>query len=113
MAKAKGPRQKHVPLRMCIACRQTSAKRELVRVVRTPDATIQLDPKGKVAGRGAYLCRDRKCWDQALRSRKLDLALKAALSEEEAAALRAFAATLPEETVENAKPRGETIPASK
>jgi predicted RNA-binding protein YlxR (DUF448 family) len=103
MTKVKGPRQKHVPLRTCIACRQTNAKRELIRVVRAPDARVQLDPKGKLAGRGAYLCRDRKCWEQALRSRKLDMALRTILTDEDVAALRTFAATLPEETIEKAE----------
>src|SRR5512146_166854 len=94
---AKGPpRRKHVPLRTCIACRQNRGKRELVRVVRTPAAGVQVDLTGKVAGRGAYLCRARTCWSQALGSRKLETALKTTLSDEERAALQAFAATLPE-----------------
>ena len=95
----KGPRHKHVPLRTCITCRATSAKRDLIRVVRMPDGTVTLDPKGKLAGRGAYLCRDRACWDQALQGQKLNVALKATLREEELTALRVFAASLPEDTI--------------
>jgi predicted RNA-binding protein YlxR (DUF448 family) len=97
MAKAaKGPRPKHVPLRTCSACRQKRGKRELVRVVRTPNATVQVDPTGKLAGRGAYLCRMRSCWEQALSGQRLSAALKTTLSTDDLAALRAFATTLPE-----------------
>ncbi len=99
MAKNGPVRQKHVPRRTCIACRQSRGKRELVRVVRTPEAGIQIDPSGKMAGRGAYLCRARTCWSQALRGRSLDAALKTTVSAEERAALEAYAATLPEALV--------------
>ena len=96
MAKAKGPRPKHVPIRTCIACRQEAGKRELVRVVRTPSGLVQIDPTGKLAGRGAYICRARACWEQALQGQRLGGALKMTLSTENLAALRAYAATLPE-----------------
>lgn len=96
MPKPKGPRPKHVPVRTCIVCRQERGKRELVRVVRTPSAGVQVDPTGKLAGRGAYLCRTRACWDAALQGQRLAGALKTTLGNEELAALRAFAATLPE-----------------
>jgi uncharacterized protein len=96
MAQAKGPRRKHVPMRTCVACRQIRGKRDLVRVVRTPAGTVQVDLTGKVAGRGAYLCRMRSCWDQALASHKLNGALKEPLSPVDTAVLAAFAATLPE-----------------
>jgi predicted RNA-binding protein YlxR (DUF448 family) len=93
---AKGPRPKHVPVRTCIVCRQERGKRELVRIVRTPDAIVQVDPTGKLAGRGAYLCRARTCWDQALQGQRLSAALKTAVSADDLAALRTFAGTLPE-----------------
>jgi hypothetical protein len=97
MAKAaKGPRPKHVPLRTCIVCRQERGKRELVRIVRTPSGSVQVDPTGKLAGRGAYLCRTRACWEQALSGQRLNAALKTSVSADDQAALRAFAAALPE-----------------
>ena len=96
MAKAKGPRPKHVPIRTCIACRQEAGKRELVRVVRTPSGSVQVDPTGKLAGRGAYVCRARACWEQALQGHRLSTALKTNLSADSLAALQAYAATLPE-----------------
>ena len=95
MPKPKGPRPKHVPMRTCIACRQERGKRELVRVVRTPEGAVQVDPTGKQAGRGAYLCRALPCWEQALQGARLAAALKTTLTAEQLATLRAFAATLP------------------
>lgn len=89
-------RRRHVPQRTCIACRRVGDKRDLVRVVRTPSAGVQVDLTGKQNGRGAYLCRARTCWDKALRGASLARALKTNLTEEEAALLQAFAATLPE-----------------
>jgi predicted RNA-binding protein YlxR (DUF448 family) len=90
-------RRKHVPQRTCVACRQVRNKRDLVRIVRTADAGVVVDPTGKRAGRGAYLCRARACWEVALapRSRLLDHALKMTLSDADRAALRAFAQSLP------------------
>ena len=96
MPKPKGPRPKHVPIRTCIACRTESGKRELVRIVRTPDGPVKVDPTGKLAGRGAYLCRQRSCWEQILGGQRLNAALKTTVSAEDLAALAAFAATLPE-----------------
>jgi uncharacterized protein len=66
---ARGSRPRHVPQRTCIACRQTGAKRELVRVVRTPDGSVTIDPTGKLSGRGAYLCTSPACWQSALKHR--------------------------------------------
>ena len=97
----KGSRPKHVPIRTCIACRQTEGKRQLVRVVRvaatvTTGPAVRIYATGKLAGRGAYVCRNRSCWEQALTGRRLAAALKTTLTDEELGALRAFAATLPE-----------------
>lgn len=74
--KAKGPRPRHVPQRMCIACRRTEGKRGLIRVVRDADGRVAVDPSGKRAGRGAYLCREPACWEQALRRQALERALR-------------------------------------
>jgi predicted RNA-binding protein YlxR (DUF448 family) len=80
MAQAKkkisGPRPKHIPVRMCVACRRTDAKRGLFRLVRDADGRVAVDPTGKRAGRGAYLCHDPACWEQALKRRGLERALR-------------------------------------
>ncbi|MBN1135500.1 MAG: YlxR family protein [Anaerolineae bacterium] len=94
-------RRKHVPLRTCIACQLKRPKRELIRIVRTPEGTIGIDPKGKQAGRGAYLCPRRGCWQAALQRGTLGRALQGPITAEELAALQALAVSLPvEETVE-------------
>ena len=84
----------------------------MVRLVRTPAAGVQVDSTGKLAGRGAYLCRNKTCWEQGLRSQRLGQALKTTLSAEEIAALRAFAATLPEMPAMGTDPPAGAIPAS-
>lgn len=95
-------RRKHVPLRSCIACREKHPKRELIRVVRNPEGTLEIDPKGKRAGRGAYLCRNRQCWEEALQPGRLSQALKCRVSAEDAATLRTgVLALLEEPTVES------------
>ncbi len=97
MVKSKAPpRRKHVPLRTCIVCRQTRGKRELVRIVRTPQGAVLVDPTGKAAGRGAYLCRANVCWQQALKGGRLNAALKATVTADDLAGLAAYAAKLPE-----------------
>jgi len=75
-SKAKGPRPKHVPQRTCIACRRTDAKRGLMRLVRDAEGHVALDPTGKRAGRGAYLCHNPACWEQALKRQGLARALR-------------------------------------
>ncbi|HEX6292713.1 MAG TPA: YlxR family protein [Herpetosiphonaceae bacterium] len=72
----KSPRQRHVPMRTCIACRKVDAKRGLTRLVRLPEGRVALDPTGKQAGRGAYLCAERSCWEAALKRRAVERALK-------------------------------------
>jgi predicted RNA-binding protein YlxR (DUF448 family) len=93
--KQKGPRPKHIPQRTCVACRRVNAKRGLVRIVRTPEGSVVVDETGKRAGRGAYLCRVRDCWELALQKKALEYALKTAISLEDKAALAAFGAGLP------------------
>ncbi|MGB8645169.1 MAG: YlxR family protein [Anaerolineae bacterium] len=61
--------KKHVPQRTCIGCREVEAKREMMRIVRKPDGHVVADPTGKQAGRGAYLHKERECWDATLGAR--------------------------------------------
>ena len=80
---------KKIPMRMCVGCREMKEKRELIRVVRSPDGEVSLDPTGKKSGRGAYVCRDPDCLKRAIKQRQLERQLDAALSPETAEALRA------------------------
>src|SRR5579859_6870757 len=93
---SKQPRPpKHIPLRTCVACQQTKPKRELLRIVRTPDSHVFIDATGKKSGRGAYLCARLSCWEQALKKKRLEQEFELALSDEDRAGLDAFIATLP------------------
>jgi predicted RNA-binding protein YlxR (DUF448 family) len=84
-----------VPQRTCIACRRTDAKRGLMRLVRDATGHVALDPTGKRAGRGAYLCHDPACWEQALKRQGLERALRIeALMPEDRAALEQVAQEL-------------------
>jgi uncharacterized protein len=87
----KGPRPKHVPMRTCVACRQERPKRQLVRVVASPDGCVQIDLTGKADGRGAYICPSPDCWVQAIDRKVLDGALKTTLAPEDYVRLRLFA----------------------
>jgi len=89
------PRKRHIPQRTCVACRQVRPKRELVRIVRALDGQVRVDPSGRAAGRGAYLCRTAGCWELALKRKSLEHALMTSLTAEDRAALAAYALTLP------------------
>ncbi len=75
-------RLKRVPQRTCVACRQVRPKGELVRVVRSPQGDVLVDPSGKAAGRGAYVCRSERCAEQAVKQKKLARALGAPVGPE-------------------------------
>ena len=63
---------KKIPMRQCLGCNEHRPKRELLRVVRSPEGEISLDFIGKKSGRGAYICRDVKCLRRARKSRRID-----------------------------------------
>lgn len=84
-------RLKHTPERTCVVCRQKAAKRSLIRLVRTPDQGLQVDPSGKRNGRGAYLCHQPACWQRALQGDALAKALRTTLTAEDRARLQAAA----------------------
>ena len=73
---------KTIPIRQCIGCREQKPKPELIRVVRSPQGEVSLDPRGKASGRGAYLCRDAACLKKAVKSRALERALSVSIPQE-------------------------------
>ena len=73
---------KKIPLRQCLGCREMKPKKELIRVVRSPEGEISLDFKGKKPGRGAYLCPNGVCLAKARKSRALERAFSAQLPPE-------------------------------
>ncbi len=74
--------QKKIPQRQCMGCRERKPKRELIRVVRSPEGTVSLDFGGKVSGRGAYICPDMQCLKKAIRSRALERSLEVPIPQE-------------------------------
>ena len=72
---------KKIPIRQCIGCRERRPKRELVRIVRSPEGVVNLDRSGKANGRGAYLCHDTACLRRAVKSNALSRALEAPIPE--------------------------------
>jgi len=65
-----------------VACRKIKAKRDLIRLVRTPGGNIEIDSNGKKAGRGAYLCPARECWEAALKGNQLEHTLRSSLAQD-------------------------------
>ena len=71
------------PQRTCVACREVKDKRDLTRIVRLPDGKISIDPRGRLAGRGAYICSNPDCWQACLKSNRLDYVLKTNIAPDE------------------------------
>jgi predicted RNA-binding protein YlxR (DUF448 family) len=94
MAKKARPHVKHIPQRTCVGCRQTLAKRSLIRLVRTTDGVL-IDQTGKTPGRGAYLHNIRTCWEAGLKG-SLANALKIELTEVDRTRLKEYSASLME-----------------
>ena len=74
--------QKKIPQRQCMGCRERKAKKELIRVVRTPEGNVQLDFSGKLNGRGAYICPKAECLKKAQKAKALDRSLEVEIPEE-------------------------------
>lgn len=87
--------QKKIPMRQCLGCREMKPKRELIRAVRSPDGKVNLDFKGKMPGRGAYLCPNGECLKKAMKSKALE---------------RAFSVQIPEEIYEELRQQMEAKP---
>lgn len=74
--------QKKTPQRLCVGCQQLKNKKELLRVVRTPNDEIVLDVTGKKSGRGAYVCSNEQCLAKAFKEKRLERALKRVIETE-------------------------------
>ena len=74
--------KKHIPLRMCVGCGEMKPKKELVRVVHTPNGEIELDTTSRLAGRGAYICNDIKCLLKAKKQNRFAKAFNTNVSDE-------------------------------
>ena len=74
--------QKKIPTRKCVGCGEMKEKKDLIRVIKTPEDEILLDVTGKANGRGAYICKNAECLRKALKNRGLERSLKAQIPEE-------------------------------
>jgi len=74
--------QKKIPQRQCMGCRERKAKRELIRIVRSPEGNVSLDFGGKMNGRGAYICPDPECLRKVQKSKALDRSLEVTIPAE-------------------------------
>ena len=75
-------KNKKIPLRQCIGCREMKPKRDLLRILRTPEGELLLDDTGKKNGRGAYLCRDIQCFAKARKSKALERSFQMGIGQE-------------------------------
>ena len=74
--------QKKIPQRTCMACQAKKDKRELVRIVRSPEGEISVDMTGKKPGRGAYICPNLECLNKVIKSKRLERSLETTISQE-------------------------------
>ncbi len=72
---------KKQPLRQCTGCGEMKLKKELVRIVKSPDGTVSLDRSGKANGRGAYICHNAECYKKAVKARRLEKAFSIEIPE--------------------------------
>ena len=75
-------KKRKIPERQCLGCNEHKPKIELIRVVRSPEGEISLDLTGKKSGRGAYICRSKKCLMKARKSKRIDKALDVSVPDE-------------------------------
>lgn len=88
-------RPKHMPERTCIGCREIKPKRQLIRIVRTESGGVAIDPTGKRAGRGVYLCKAKTCWEAGLKRERLNQALRTKITVEDRRRLAQYGEMLP------------------
>jgi uncharacterized protein len=75
-------KKRKIPMRICIGCQEKMPKKELVRVVRSPEGTVELDLTGKRSGRGAYICPREDCFKKAVKGKRLEKNLQQPVSDE-------------------------------
>lgn len=70
-----------IPMRMCLGCNEMKPKKELMRVVKSPEGEISLDFTGKKNGRGAYLCKSSQCFENARKTRRFEKSFSCRIDE--------------------------------
>lgn len=74
--------KRKIPMRQCIGCREMKSKKELLRILRTPEGQFMIDTTGKKNGRGAYLCKNEGCFGAAKKAKGLERSFQCAVSED-------------------------------
>ncbi len=74
--------EKKIPQRKCVGCNEMKDKKQLIRVVKTPEETFLIDTTGRANGRGAYICKDVACFRQAMKNKGLERSLKCKIPED-------------------------------
>ncbi len=75
-------KQKKIPMRVCLGCSENKPKKELIRIVKSPEGEISLDKTGKKSGRGAYICHNIECLKKARKARRFEKSLSCKISDE-------------------------------
>jgi len=70
-------KKRKVPLRKCLGCNEMKPKKELIRIVRSPEGTVDIDKAGKAPGRGCYICPSLQCLEAAIKAKRVENALEA------------------------------------
>lgn len=81
-------KKRKIPLRVCAGCQEQKNKKDMIRVVRTPEGTVEIDKTGKKSGRGVYVCQNQDCLEKAYKEHRLERSLKTKVSDEIYEALR-------------------------
>lgn len=75
-------KKKKIPLRKCLGCEENKSKKELIRIVKTPENEILIDLTGKVNGRGAYICNNKECFKKAVKANRISRSLESEITQE-------------------------------
>lgn len=81
-------KKRKIPLRVCVGCQEQKNKKDMIRVVRTPEGAVEIDKTGKKSGRGVYICPQTDCLEKAYKEHRLERSLKTKVSDEIYEALR-------------------------
>lgn len=76
-------KKKKIPLRKCLGCGENKTKKELIRIVKTPENELKVDVTGKINGRGAYICNSKDCFEKSIKSNRISRNLEVEIPKEE------------------------------
>lgn len=74
--------KKKIPMRTCLGCNEKKSKKEMIRIVRSPEGNIFMDLKGKASGRGCYICPTIECFENAIKAKSIERALETKIDDQ-------------------------------